>query len=607
MHLYRREWTLWLAGLLILQLISSTAASQEYSEQLTLRTLPFSNLLASFDFHSEASAASFDSQHFRFLPRALSQILQYTHTNELHLRFTSGRWDESAWGTRPRNGTKEGGAGVELWAWVEGDTREQAETRWFSLANTLSGLFCASMNFIDSTRTIRPKDVFPPMGNNHNLSSNLHLLHGQLAREVVCTENLTPYLKLIPCKGKAGISSLFDGHKLFDAAWQSMAIDIWPSCSSMHPHNCTISMDQTVDMILDIDRAKRPRDDPIPRPVDPGALHCNTDKPYNQYGDSCFPEPHQKLPGFSLSEIFGRPMKGSCPLSGNFEDSKDAPATICVENSAGLDLAPITAGPYVENSRGGSDRCFHLPAGSGFDLAFGEQPIPQMPPADATPLKVERSFSGRGQERGGLHTVFINPLSSSNVSFVYLESLPWFMKPYLHTLKAELKQGGGVVSNGRQYLRDLHYVPAIDRLRGSHLELKLSIPPESTLSISYDFDKSILRYTEYPPDPNRGFDIPPGVVRILESPGVNGDFLRTNGLVLYLPTPDFSMPYNVIILTSTVIALGFGSIFNIIVRRLVGVDEAKGLERGGLVGRVRGLLVSLKARFRPSGDKPKVE
>ena len=35
-----------------------------------------------------------------------------------------------------------------------------------------------------------------------------------------------------------------------------------------------------------------------------------------------------------------------------------------------------------------------------------------------------------------------------------------------------------------------------------------------------------------------------------------------------LPTPDFSMPYNVICFVCTVIAIGFGSIFNLTTRRL---------------------------------------
>ena len=115
------------------------------------------------------------------------------------------------------------------------------------------------MNFIDSTRTSRPQLTFHPEGNpKEDSSSSLYLLHGMLPREVVCTENLTPFLKLLPCKGNAGIASLLDGHKLFDASWQSMAIDVKLVCSK-EGKLCSIEMEQTVDMVLDIERSKRPR------------------------------------------------------------------------------------------------------------------------------------------------------------------------------------------------------------------------------------------------------------------------------------------------------------------------------------------------------------
>lgn len=135
----------------------------------------------------------------------------------------------------------------------------RADARWTTLTNALSGLFCASLNFIDSTRTIRPQMSFQPMGSHLNkTSSRLHLLHGTLPREPVCTENLTPFLKLLPCKGRAGISSLLDGHKLFDASWQSMSIDVRPVCAN-DGGECMLEIDQTVDMVLDIERSKRRR------------------------------------------------------------------------------------------------------------------------------------------------------------------------------------------------------------------------------------------------------------------------------------------------------------------------------------------------------------
>ena len=101
--------------------------------------------------------------------------------------------------------------------------------------------------------------TFQPSSIGTNASNeSSYLLHGTLPREVVCTENLTPFLKLLPCKGKAGIASLLDGHKLFDASWQSMAIDVRSVCPD-DGTECSIEIEQTVDMVLDIERSKRPR------------------------------------------------------------------------------------------------------------------------------------------------------------------------------------------------------------------------------------------------------------------------------------------------------------------------------------------------------------
>lgn len=240
-----------------LAFLCSLCLASDYHEQLLLRPLHPSLLLASFNFQSNTTLESWSQQNFRYFPRSLGQILQHSSTRELHLRFSLGRWDAESWGARPWGGAREGGTGVELWAWVEASTDEEADQRWLTLTNALSGLFCASLNFIDSTRTTRPVMTFQPSGSHANETTNdLHLLYGTLPREVVCTENLTPFLKLLPCKGKAGISSLLDGHKLFDASWQSMSIDVKPVCEN---GVCQLQITQTIDMVLDIQRSKRPR------------------------------------------------------------------------------------------------------------------------------------------------------------------------------------------------------------------------------------------------------------------------------------------------------------------------------------------------------------
>jgi len=50
----------------------------------------------------------------------------------------------------------------------------------------------------------------------------------------------------------------------------------------------------------------------------------------------------------------------------------------------------------------------------------------------------------------------------------------------------------------------------------------------------------------------------------------------TETLLVSLPTPDFSMPYNVITLTCTVIALFFGSMFNLLTRDFVALQPNEG-------------------------------
>ena len=76
-----------------------------------------------------------------------------------------------------------------------------------------------------------------------------------------------------------------------------------------------------------------------------------------------------------------------------------------------------------------------------------------------------------------------------------------------------------------------------------------------------------------------------------------GIVLRTTSLLLSLPTPDFSMPYNVIILSSTVIALAFGSVFNLLVRRFVALEPGDVVVGNKLRGLILQLITIIRARI----------
>ena len=352
-------------------------------------------------------------------------------------------------------------------------------------------------------------------------------------------------------------------------------------------------------------------DNPIPRPVPADQLECDPSKPYNS-DDTCYPLEITSEKPWSLKEVFGRKMSGLCPLT-----DKEGPGSkpVCLNVRDERDVY-VTAGAFETKNSDGLSRCYTiLDAAPPFDLTLQEQELQKQVLREQPVLHAERTIIGHGQERGGMRTILTNPSNTTAVDFILFETLPWFMRPYLHTLQAKVTSHNGQTyhtnfasdSDSSKIIRETFYRPAIDRHRGTQLELTLSVPAASTVTLIYEFEKAILRYTEYPPDANRGFNVAPAVIRLL---GDSNDslasntpiYLRTTSLLLPLPTPDFSMPYNVIILTSTVMALAFGNIFNLLVRRFVAAEEVEGMT---LKAKIIGRFVALRDRIR--GKDVKVE
>lgn len=65
----------------------------------------------------------------------------------------------------------------------------------------------------------------------------------------------------------------------------------------------------------------------------------------------------------------------------------------------------------------------------------------------------------------------------------------------------------------------------------------------------------------------------------------------TEPLLVNLPTPDFSMPYNVICLTCTVVAVGYGSLYNLLTRSFQVEEPSAGLAKriANVIRKIRGV------------------
>lgn len=573
---------------------ATTRVTYPYEENLLIKPLPNNYLLTSFSFHMESekfvpgksSIDHDDYSHYTIFPKAFKPILERTSSRQLSLRFTRGFWDAESWGRLPHDGFKSGGSGVELWAVIESDSKENAFIQWKTLANSLSGLFCASINFIDSSRTTYPAETFQ-QGESEgerlplfDENKQLHLIRAALANEPICTENLTPFIKLLPTKGKSGISTLLDGHKIFDSFWHSLSIDIITKCDE-NPDYCYHDMKASIDTVINVPSVLARSERPIPKPLSSDDLRCDLSMPYDAF--QCFPLPEDTEVSYTLSQIYGKSIMGSNLVS-------NEPSRVCIEITDKWSAFINIDGTFYATN----DNCFDLRDSVSQDIHIESLNSTSVAHVKEAPIYVSRSLTGYGQDRGGLRTVFNNP-GSEPVTLVYFESLPWFMRIYLSTLRLE----SGDLSNPKltldQVVQSTHYLPASDRVRPTHLEYQVIVPPNTSFAISYQFDKSLLLYAEYPPDANHGFEIESAVVTV-KSPVKYQT--RTATLLLLLSTPDFSMPYNVIILTSTIMGLIFGTLFNLVVKRLVSMEEADKLQRNsGIKSKIEKVKKALLAKL----------
>ena len=78
--------------------------------------------------------------------------------------------------------------------------------------------------------------------------------------------------------------------------------------------------------------------------------------------------------------------------------------------------------------------------GVEFNMELPQQNLQKKLVLDEELIHVERTMTGHGAADGGMRTIFRNPSAIEPVSFIYFESLPWFMRPYIHNLSTEITE-----------------------------------------------------------------------------------------------------------------------------------------------------------------------
>jgi hypothetical protein len=109
-------------------------------------------------------------------------------------------------------------------------------------------------------------------------------------------------------------------------------------------------------------------------------------------------------------------------------------------------------------------------------------------------------------------------------------------------------------------------------------------PPGATLSVSWRYAPSphgLLHGEEGPPDASRGVELPPARLRVAGAGAALGEaewwaHTLTGGGVVQQPAVDASMPYNVMVLASTVAAFVAGGLINALAREPKGPKKTGG-------------------------------
>ncbi|XP_047938954.1 GPI transamidase component PIG-T-like [Salvia hispanica] len=614
--------------LLFLALFSATASvrveelNEEFTEALLLRPLPDRKVLAHFHFRSSAPPSQRYGRHHRIFPKSIYQLVHKFQVREMELSFTQGRWNYERWGGfDPISSSNAKPPGVELWA--EFDVpHDQVDDSWKNLTHALSGLFCASINFLErSTSYSAPHWSFG--------SASGKLRYGTLPREAVCTENLTPWLKLLPCRDKAGLSSLMDRPSIYRGYYHSQRLHLKSDESDASETSTGIVLEQILTVVL------------RPETFSEKALQ----------------------PNWSLSSLFGRSVSGKCSLSSSsnvyvqFEQNLVSAGDKLREVSEASENAISVGEGFQDNplfelsllpKRVIRESGNFQKAGSilyefsvedsnefkPFDLRLNwKTPVAWSSPQ--APLQASRFLLGSGNERGAIAISMKSTRSTNNVEGTggydenecwlrvgIFQMVPWYVKVYYHTLKLFLD---GKPQSSMENIEKILVSPSEDKVSTGVMELILRLPCSvHTAALTLEFDKGFLHIDEYPPDANQGFDIPSAVIHFADfvaNMSLHENSLKqepilsklqeevpvisyTEVLLVPLTTPDFSMPYNVITITCTVFALYFGSLLNAL-RRRVSEDEkllsGKGARKAGPLM----LMISkLTAKLRGKPQEP---
>ncbi|VDN95935.1 unnamed protein product [Rodentolepis nana] len=552
--------------------------------------------------------------NFHIFPKSLHSTLKKYNVEEFHFSMVQGFWDRQKWGP-PFMAISSGGS--EIWAWFSPQT-SNVDKSWAYFLEALSGHFCASLkqlglpkNYISPSLSYRPSGL---TGNINSKNVSRVFRYAQLPHEELCTENLTPFTKLLPCKKFSGLASLLKPQSLFKASYNALSIGSRKVCLDSNCKHASLELRQSLTYVFNRRH-----------------LFASINVIDN------FVEP------WSLTGLLGGKISKPCQVA-------DRSEIVILRSQTDLDL-----NPQIEPSSLNSwDRSRVLTVYSpsnhyGNDLIITSLPDSKklhMATISQDSISIMKYATGKGDIDGGVKIELCNNLNFP-VLAVLLDSAPWHAEMLFSSLLVT-ESVYGSESPVAVIPDKVMFTPSVHRKRMSLLELLLKLPSRKCVIVSYAFKKILMHWNEYLPDANHGIYLPAASLiyqltpeqlnrqRASSSPATweialplwastyaeflrsgNGSFpenrlgdgfvrLYSETPLIRLPVPDFSMPFNALCLVCSVVALLFGAIHKLTTSPLLPAiaqgdeDEVDRPPVVRLIERIKRILSTLRRKVEKS-------
>ncbi|WVQ68517.1 uncharacterized protein L199_006725 [Kwoniella botswanensis] len=528
-----------------------------FSESLTLHPLPDGRMSVLFQFETIFSSPKIQSStpqsHHSLTPPSLLLPLEANNVSELTISFTSG-WDSTRSSSAGLMNYDSSGGGGEIRGWLmdSGNTEE----RWNAVTNALGGLFCAGLGTKDVGDIVRDFGGIYPQKRFVENTTHFLLSHPE---SHLCTENLTPFLSLLPSKGLSGISLLLSQPGIiFSWESQSEGIEILMP-SSTHPQGRWKGWWEGVLPLIPENNKRNNNNDDKSR-------NFSIEKIFKKKLPRTFPEAQSSV----LRLIKDSPRDDNLRAKPNGQEREE-----CIDGQ----IRNVIKWDLMDANLVGKDIDFWWDGETEFHYAHNIL-LPG--------ISVSRTVVDKLASDGTFQITIMNNDDLERRA-IYSEIWPWWVKGWMSEIEL-------FVDNKKRpdLLENSSYNPSTPpKISTTTLHFSLTIPARSKLILKIPFTKLTLKYTEHRPDAERGIELSSSILTLLDtvpehSTGSSIEDSRrtgrkriyTNRLLLDIPTPDFSMPYNVIIMSSTVMAVFFGLMQGALTRKWgwVEVKEDKVVE-----------------------------